>query len=403
MTPERRAALIRIAALSAFALVVFVVSFILAFPYDRIKDQVIARGAAQGYDVRVESAGPVFGVGVAMDNITVRSRPTPGTKASVFEIDSARVHVSPLAQLLGTLAFDVALETMGGQIDADVAIEKKRAVNKVTARDLAMSDMPGVRQAINLPLAGTLNLDLDLVSPNQRNAEANGSLNWKWAGMVLGDGKEKLKIAGNPLMAEGISLPRVRFGDFGGRVVFQKGVGKLQGVGARSQDAEVKIEGEVRLADPPTSTYLDLYITFKFSDALLKSADKLQLMLQFAESAGKRSDGFFGFRISGTPARMSPVLWQKTSPFAGSGSGRASLDGAMGSSMGQVALDRPRRRDTLVASPTAAADVGAPNTPPAPPPAAEAPPAPPSEDPNDGARVKPTANLPRYVTEPPRQ
>jgi type II secretion system protein N len=399
MTPERRSTIIRIAALSGFALLVFLVSFIWAFPYDRIKEQVIARGAAQGYDVTVETAGPVFGLGVAMDNIMVRSRPVPGMKASAFEIESARVHLSPLAQLLGTLAFDVALETMGGQIDADVAIEKARAVNKVTARDLAMNQMPGVKQAINLPLGGTLDLDLDLVSPNQRNAEANGTLNWKWAGMVLGDGKEKLKIAGNPLMAEGISLPRVRFGDFGGKVVFQKGVGRLQGVAARSQDAEVKIEGEVRLADPATTSHLDLYIMFKFSDALLKSADKLQLMLQFAESAGKRTDGFFGFRISGSPARMSPVLWQKTSPFAGAaGSGRASLDRAGSPALAQVALDRPAR-NTLVAAPVGAADVAAPPTADSPPAAA----IPPSDDHNDGARVKPTANLPRYVTEPPRQ
>ena len=51
------------------------------------------------------------------------------------------------------------------------------------------------------------------------------------------------------------------------------------------------------------------------SDALLKSNDKFQLMLQLAESMGKRSDGFYGFRMTGSFNRLGPVQWMKTSPF----------------------------------------------------------------------------------------
>ena len=43
----------------------------------------------------------------------------------------------------------------------------------------------------------------------------------------------------------------------------------------------------MRLADPVGYSYLDLYVRFKLSEALLKRADKLQILLQLAESAGQ--------------------------------------------------------------------------------------------------------------------
>ena len=113
----------------------------------------------------------------------------------------------------------------------------------------------------------------------------------------------------------------MRLGDFKGKVVFQKGIGKLQGVGAKSQDGSCAWKARFRLADPVGYSYLDLYVTFKMSDALLKSNDKFQLMLQLAESMGKRSDGFYGFRMTGSFNRLGPVQWMKTSPFPAVGAG----------------------------------------------------------------------------------
>jgi hypothetical protein len=40
---------------------------------------------------------------------------------------------------------------------------------------------------------------------------------------------------------------------------------------------------------------------------------------------GKRSDGFYGFRMTGSFNRLGPVQWMKTSPFPAVGT-RASLN-----------------------------------------------------------------------------
>jgi type II secretion system protein N len=318
MTPERFRMIRRTLGIGAFGAVVFVISFMLAFPYERVKDTVVAQAAAANLDVEVGSTGPLLGFGVVMKDVVVRTRPALGEKPAVMSIEEARLSSSPLVGLKGQTAYDntVSLDTLGGQVDIESSgVMLKHGETRVMARELGLNELSGSRGLIPLPLAGRLDMNLEMVLPTGRYGEGNGAVDWKWAGAAIGDGKEKLRVAGNPFLSEGIVIPRVRLGDFKGKVVFQKGVGKLQGVGAKSQDGELRMEGEIRLADPVGYSYLDLYVTFKLSDALLQSNDKFQLMLQLAESMGKRSDGFYGFRMTGSFNRLGPVQWMKTSPF----------------------------------------------------------------------------------------
>jgi type II secretion system protein N len=374
MSPDGLRRLRRIGGTAGFGLAVFAVAFVFSFPFERIKDLAVAYAAAQNLDVEIGGAGPTWGLGVAFSEVKVQTRPADGKKPSRFLVESASVRVSPLAQLLGRFAFSVDAETMGGEIDADIDSSRAKGIVKIETRKISMAELPGVREAINLPLAGSLDLLVDMTFPQNKNAESGGAVSWKCAACALGDGKEKLKVAGNPLLAEGISLPRIRLGDFRGRITFEKGLGKLQAVQAKSPDGELMIEGEVRLADPVRFSSLDLYVRFKMSDALLKSSDKLKLLLQFAESAGKRPDGHFGFRLTGTMAKLGPMQWMKTSPFTGGAAGARPPAGRS-----SAATARPAAEPAPVAE-----------TPPPPPPA---------ETVVDPAQ-NPSANVPQYATEP---
>jgi type II secretion system protein N len=387
MTSDRLRTLRRLGGTAAFGLLVFLVSLVLSFPYGRIKEQIVAIASTQGIDLNVGAVGPAFGLGLRLKDVEVRTRSEPGKRPTRVEIPSATVGLSLLAQMRGELAIDLSLDALDGEIDAEIRHRKERSVVKLQSERISLAALPGVKDAINLPLGGQIDLAMDMRFPRSRNAEAAGFLDWKCRVCVIGDGKEKLKIAGNPLLAEGLSLPRVRLGDFAGKITFEKGLGRLQGVKARSPDGEVQIEGEVRLADPVSQSYLDLYVRFKFSDALLKSSDKLQLMMQITEPMGKRPDGFYGFRISGSLSHLGPIQWAKTSPFTASAGGGA----RPGSLKGGAAF--PPKPET---SPRAApSDPGRP-----------APSAPQGEPmPAEGNLVDPltdpNANLPTYATEPP--
>src|SRR4051812_49635744 len=84
-----------------FGVVVFVIAFYISFPYHRVKDQVVAMAAMQDLDVEIDSAGPILGVGIAFEDITVNTRPTDASKPTRLKIDRARVSLSPLARLFG--------------------------------------------------------------------------------------------------------------------------------------------------------------------------------------------------------------------------------------------------------------------------------------------------------------
>jgi type II secretion system protein N len=319
LTPERVRILRAFGLRVGFGVLVFFIAFYLSFPYDRVKDQVTAEASQQDLDVQIDSAGPIVGLGIAFEDILVSTRPTDGSKPSKLRIDGVRVSLSPLARLLGGEAYSVSADALGGDIDIDWELDKTKSALAVKAEEISMADLPGVKETINLPLAGKLGLTIDLAMPGNKNSAATGIVRWTCAACAIGDGKSKFKVAGNPMLSEGLSLPRLKLGDFNGRIVFEKGLGKLQAVQARSPDGELAIEGEIRLADQLAYSQVDLYIRFKLSDALLKSSDKLQLILQLIEGMGKRPDGFYGLRLTGSIGRLNPPQWLKTSPFASAG------------------------------------------------------------------------------------
>jgi type II secretion system protein N len=342
LTPERLRVVRRWLLQSAFGLAVFGIALYFCFPYDRAKDFAIAWASTQGYDVTIGSAGPGFGFAVNFKDIRVRSRPIGSGKPIRFALDSARVRVSPFVLLSKATSLGIAASGLGGDLDIDLFNQKKGPMHvAVKAHAIDLSELPGVRETINLPITGTFEMSLDVASKTGRYADADGSLSFKCKNCVIGDGKTPLKVEGNPMLAGGLTLPRVRLGDLVGRVSIEKGTAKLQGVEAKSPDGDLALEGEIQLHDPlPTST-LALYLRFRLSDPFLKSADKLQLMLQMAGSAGKRPDGFYGVRLSGRLGSMNPPIFSPTSPTGSISPGpgiRAGVHSASGGLFGRPSV-----------------------------------------------------------------
>jgi type II secretion system protein N len=321
MMSDRARRLLKIAAMATFGWVVFLTVFVLTLPYGRVKDYLVVLADQQGYDVEVKSLGPALGLGIRARDITIASRPSDGGKPTRIAVPVARLHWSLLGALAGRQTFQVSASLFGGDVDVETSRSKSESGLHVSAKEIDLSDLPWVKAAINLPLFGTLDLKLEEKMPGLRASATVGSLTWTCSDCAVGDGKAKLVIANNPLLAEGLGLPKIRLGDFVGRVAIDKGVGHLQGVQAKSPDGEIYVEGEIKLADHLASSSLDLYIRFKLSDTLLKSSEKLRTIIQFAASGGKRPDGFYGLRLSGTLNHLGMPIWTKTTPFGAPASG----------------------------------------------------------------------------------
>ena len=303
----------------AAGVAVYLVAMMFCFPYNRAKDLFITVASNAGYDVEVGEAGPSFPFGMALTDVRVRTRPTiPGAKPTNIRFDRARVPLIPIA-LSGGKAFEVVLHGLGGRISLAGEMRKGGPIRiDVDADDVNLAQVPGPRESWNLPLTGTLHLSAHIKSPTERFSESGGEIEFKCATCTLGDGKSAVKFGGgNPFLAAGLTLPRVRLGDFGGRVLIEKGVAKAQGVAIKSPDAELTLEGDLTLRDPIGYSALNAYLRFKLGEGLLKNAAAIASILQMAGAAGLRSDGFYGLRMIGSLSALSVSL-SPTSPF-GSG------------------------------------------------------------------------------------
>jgi type II secretion system protein N len=268
----------------------------------------------------------------------------------------AKVRWSLLGALAGRKTYQVSANVFGGNLDVETSRNKTESGLHVEAAAIDLSDLPWVKAAINLPLSGRLDLHLDEKMPGLRATATVGSLTWTCHACAVGDGKAKLIIAGNPLLAEGLGLPKIRLGDFVGRVSIDKGVGRLQGVLAKSPDGEVYVEGEIKLNQPLSSSSVDLYLRFKLSDALLKSSEKLRTIMQFAGSAGKRPDGFYGVRLSGPVQHLGTPMWTKTSPFGAPASGPKPIAAKAGAVFTPPPPPPPPTAAPIAADPSAPAE-----------------------------------------------
>jgi type II secretion system protein N len=370
MLTERLRKYWRLGATAAFGLFVFFLVLVLTLPYGRMKDYLVALAAEKGYDVEVKSQGPALGLGLRLKDVIVATRPSGGGKPTRIALPVAKVRWSLLGALAGRKTYQVSANVFGGDLDVETTRAKTESGLHISASAIDLSEIPWVKAAINLPLSGRLELRLDERMPGLRASATVGSLTWTCSACAVGDGKAKLIIHDNPLLAEGLGLPKIRLGDFVGRVVIDKGVGRLQGAQAKSPDGEIYLEGEIKLSDPLASSALDLYVRFKLSDALLKSSEKLRTIMEIAAAGGKRPDGLYGFRISGPLNHLGAPQWTKTSPFGAPASGPKPIAAKVVPAFSAPApapAPAPPPPSTSATQP-AAAEPSAPAAPPPPPP-----------------------------------
>jgi type II secretion system protein N len=393
-SPELLRGLKRLAVGAAVGVVVFVVALYVWFPYDRAKEVAINLASAQNLDVDIDSVGPAWGLGLAFSNIHVKTRPTsPETKPTRLLIERASVSISPLSLLLFWTepTLTISIDGFGGHVTitqngspGSPAKAPRPFSLEVTARDVDMSELPGLREALNLPVTGTLKLDLELASATGRYANAKGDISFTCAACVLGDGKTPLRVPGNPFLGGGLTLPKVRVGDLSGEVAIDNGDAKIKSLDARSPDLELSVEGGASLRDPLANSLLNAYVRFKLSDPFLKAAGALSTLLQMAGSSGKRPDGFYGVRLGGRLAAPTTLL-SATSPTGAP-------------ALGATRSPRPAIAPAAYTPPPAPPMPVQMPPPPVPPPAIDNPPPPPPSPPPPAPEV--TAPPPAPVTPP---
>ncbi len=265
-----------VSAYAAFASFAFLFFLYVTFPYDVVRQRLVAEAGAAGYDLHVGGLGPGL-LGVTATEVLVKSRTPPAEgqpERGALVVDKVALRpalLPPGLAFRASLMDGVATGSVGGLGDVKL---------RVNLDELDLSK--GNLQAFSgLDLAGTLSGRVDLSIPKAAApapgggkgpeepdlGQASGEIVLDGNGVVVNGGTITVPMYGTPTPMD---LPRIAFGDVDGRLAFDKGAGTLEQFEARSDDLTLMGSGTLKLAKRPEFSDTNIDLRFKAEPEFMK-------------------------------------------------------------------------------------------------------------------------------------
>lgn len=331
-----------------FYLFALVICVYLTFPWDRVKDRVVAEFAktqagkgSRAWRLEIAELDGYWFSGVELANAKIlmppgdeddlppaasvrasssKSTANSGTDGEggtskktvakvpqeiAINIESAHARVRILPLLIGRVRVDFGAELFGGTVEGTIPVGGGTV--DIEMENLDLAQITPLRELIDSPIAGKFGGKLELVSDTGKFSKASGSLAMSITEGTICDGKAKC------LTQQGI--PQAKIGNLEISAKVSDGVLKFEKFAATGQDMEFSADGTMRIKQPWDSTTLDVYMRFGFSDGY-KNKNENTKALFLSEGAlpaaidlhpklqrAKREDGMWGFHGKGTLKR----------------------------------------------------------------------------------------------------
>jgi type II secretion system protein N len=326
-----KARLLRIAKLLAYpAFYLFCLALFgyLKFPYNRLKDRVVAefdKHAKPGQRLEIGKLSSYWFSGIEVSGVKLHlpaeEAPAAGfpgaadfsggssssTKDSVLAIDEAHARVRLLPLLIGRVRLDFWASAFGGELKGTAPVGSAKGNVEFELDHVDISKVEPLAQAIGgIPIKGIATGKLELEAPDGKFNKANGTFDLTISDVVVSDGKTK--IAGL------LELPPAKLGEIVLKSEAKDGTLKITQLSANGVDLEILGDGKISLREPWMEAIADLYVRFKFTDAYRGKSSTTKALLGDPASAGshglidtqvpkmsraRRPDGFYGWHIFG--------------------------------------------------------------------------------------------------------
>lgn len=330
--------LLRLVGYPVFFVFWFVVFVYITFPYDRLKETIIAAaeapspapGATQQptMRLRIGSLGPTLLPGISARDVSVTFLPERPTDQPVtMQLDRVSVHVGLLSLLFGTVNASANIRGLGGEIDVDVSATTsgtRPGVRdlKVEFEHVSLAGLPPVAKAVGLPVMGALDGTFRLEVPEGRINRATGRVALTVDDLRVGDGRSQFEIPN----FGGVTIEQIRAGQLTANLNIRDGVATVERIAAQSNEFTLAMEGRVELREDLQRSNVNLGLRFSLTDAYrTKSETSRRIMMVFDMAPplqqARRGEGQLGFRCRGTFAGDMRCLPDGTPGGAGGGRG----------------------------------------------------------------------------------
>lgn len=299
----------------------FVTFLYVTFPYDRLKEAIIAaaeaprvgpggRSTPSSMLLDIESLGPTFFPGLEFRGVTVTSLPErPTERETRMALDRVRVRVSLLGLLSQHANLALRVEGLGGEVEGDVSVffgtpmPGLRAM-KLELRDLRVGDIAPLSAMVGLPMRGTLAGTVDVTLPEGRTSLAEGSVALNVNALTIGDGRAQYQLPG----FGGVTIEAIRAGNLEVAVNVRRGAAVLQRVQAHSAEFDLQMDGRVNLQPNFSDSSLNLGMRFRLTDVYRNKSEVAGRIMTVMDMVpdlrrARRPDGLIAYRCSGTFGR----------------------------------------------------------------------------------------------------
>lgn len=309
--PRARTAL-RIAGYVFLALVTFVFALQMTFPYDRVRAK-LEEALASKYQVSMAGVERGWIPGrVYFNSVTLQTRPTkPDEQTSTIFIERLEVDLDILPLLSGAASVGLDAKIGGGHIEGDVRISKGGTVVSFSGTNLQSQMLP-MRDAIGLPMSGTVEFDVDLDLPNEKQKSGRTAPNWQKAeggarlacpsGCTFGDGKTKLTMKlknarSAAFAADGLDFGKVTLKSLLAKVEIKRGQLSITQFEAPSDDGTLHVDYTMELQPVFAESTVTGCLRFNGSPGLLQREPKTFSALT-ATGAPLGPDNLFHIRLT---------------------------------------------------------------------------------------------------------
>lgn len=295
----------------AFFLFAFLVCVSFTFPYDKLKERLVAsfnaqqKASSSQQELQVDELESSFITGVKATGVHLFMPPVePGKPPVELKIDEARARISLLSLLAGNKDVTFRLKAFDGQIDGEFVDKGKERLIKVELDGVDVGKLEVVGQQLGVPLEGRVYGTVDLRLPEGKASKGSGSVNLEIRDLAVGDGKAKIKGL--------LELPKLTVGALKFDAEAKEGVLKVSKFGASGKDVELSGEGRIQMRELANDSGLDLSVKFKVNDGYRGKNDKTKSLfgapgsnipplfeLDPTVKRAKTPDGFYAFQVRG--------------------------------------------------------------------------------------------------------
>lgn len=361
---QRLARILKFLAFPALYVTCLILFFYLTFPWNRLKDRVIAEIALRGQKpksaiqrVEIDDLDSYWLTGVEATGVRIYFPPSddaggdkdkPPTE-SMIKVDELNARLQILPLFIGRLRVKFWARAFNGEVKGVVPVKASNGSVEVEFDSLDLAYVDLIKDTLGIPIKGIATGKLELAAEAGKFSKANGMLDVSITGVTVGDGKSKIKNQ--------IALPEAKLGDLVITAEAKDGALKVTKFEANGTDIELAGDGKVNVREPANASIADLYVRFKFTDAYRNKSDLTKTLLGAPGSSvpslfeladprikrSKRSDGFFGWHIHGALNRLK--FDPSTTDGPGPGKSRSKGDSPFSTKKSPLPLGTSTARD----------------------------------------------------------